>query len=359
MNGNPSEPRILWPGNRRPVCVLLDDPTPCRNPAWHEFPEQGNVAVVPNSFTERFADLIDRTGAAGKFSVIPSPGAKGRIDQGLPGIAPDELAGFIGLVRDRIAPRWDISPEMITHNKAMDLETWQPLEEREDVWGAHQDEETLTRYISRALELLRNVGLEPNGVTSPWQFGIEIEDTYVKAIERALRDVCNVKLGWYFLHVDDSLPPATAVPKRLDAQAQTALVSLISGSAGPGVHDFAWPTQRGQPAETDALLSSDRSTGRLAEIFSTHEPMLFHTHWQSLFSNGSGAGLAALGVLFDRINGWGDQIRWTPARELATYAAAREATRIDAEGNRLRFEAPFACREFTVSVAQPAGTHQP
>ncbi len=349
-------PRILWPGNRRPVMVLLDDPTPCRNPAWHEFPDQGQIAVVPNSFTERFADLIDRTGAAGKFSVIPSPGARGRIDQGLPDISSEELAGFLRLVQERIAPRWDISPEMITHNKAMDLTTWQPVAEREDAWAAHQDEQTLTAYISRALQMLRNVGLEPNGVTSPWQFGIEVEDAYANAIVTALREVCGVKVGWYFLHAVASPPPVPPVVKRLDVQTRTALVSLISASAGPGVHDFAWPTQRGEPAEIDALLTADLASGRLAELYAAGSPILFHTHWQSLFSNGTGAGLDALGELFARINRWGEHIRWTPARELAAYAAAREATQMESGAGRLTSEAPFACNEFTLRIPIPSDT---
>jgi hypothetical protein len=350
-------PTVLWAGNRRPVTVLLDDPTPCRNPAWHEFPDAGNVAVVPNSFTASFADLIDRTGAAGKFSVIPSPGAKGRIDQGLPGVSQEDLDGFLRLVRERIAPRWDISPEMITHNKAMDLATWHPLPQREDVWAAEQDEQTLTRYISLALQMLRNVGLEPNGVTSPWQFGIEVEDAYARAVATALRDVCGVNVGWYFLHANNSPPPVPPVVKQLNAQERTALVSLVSASAGPGVHDFAWPTQAGRPAEVDALVSADLGSGRLAELYRAGSPITFHTHWQSLFSNGTGAGLAALGELFDRINRWGDHIRWTSAREMAAYAAARQATRIATGSDRLTFHAPFACREFTVSVPLPAGVH--
>lgn len=348
-------PRILWPGNRCPVTVLLDDPTPCRNPAWHEFPDQGNVAVVPNRFTERFADLIECTGAAGKFSVVPSPGARGRIDQGLPGVSEEDLAGFLRIVGERIAPRWDISPEMITHNKAMDLTSWTPLAEREDAWAVHQDRQTLTDYISCALEMLRAVGLQPNGVTSPWQFGIEVEDAYADAIGTALRQVCGVQVGWYFLHAVASPSPVPPVVKRLNVPAKTALVSLISASAGPGVHDFAWPTQRGEPAALDALLTADLTTGRLAELYATRSPILFHTHWQSLFSNGTGAGLDALGELFTRINKWGKHIRWSPARELAAYAAAREATRIQVVENRITMQGPIACSEFTMAVPIPDG----
>ena len=360
MNEQTGGTPIRWPGNRVPVTVLLDDPTPCRNPAWYEFPDAGHVAVVPNSFTERFADLIDRTGAAGKFSVVPCPGAQGRIDEGMPGVDEEELAGFLRLVRERIAPRWDISPELLTHNKALDLATMRPLPEREDVWAAHQDEATLTAYIARALQILRNVGLEPNGVTSPWALGREVEEVYANAIATALREVCGVRLGWYFLHLDSHAPAVPPRVMRLDPQAGTALVSIISGSReiSSGHYDFAWRTQFGEPAEIDVLLTADGTSGRLAELFAHDSPLAFHTHWQSLFSNGSGAGLDALGQLCERINRtWGDRIRWTSARELATYCTAREATRVETGdgGRRVTFRAPFSCFEFTIAVPIPEG----
>jgi hypothetical protein len=346
--------RILWPGGRVPVSVLLDDPTPGRNPMWYEYPDAGHTAEIPNSFTERFADVIERTGARGKFSVVPCPGGQGRLDEGVPGLSTQELSAFLGIVRERIAPTWDVGPEMMTHNKAFDLETGQLLPEREDIWGAYQNVGTLTPYISLALQILRNVNLQPTGVTSPWSFGIEVEDAYNTATVTALREVCGVRLGWYFLHVDKeslAVPPRIA---RLQPDEGTALVSLVSASRDAAGHaDFAWRTQFGEPALTDALLSRDGMSGRLTELFPQREPMIFHTHWQSLFSNGSGAGLLALEDLFNRIHRtWGAQIRWMSAREIAVYATAKAATHVhlSPEGRRVRLEAPFSCRDFTVRV---------
>jgi len=356
--GAEAQVQVQWAGERLPVTVLLDDPTPCRNPAWYEYPDQGNVAVVPNSFTERFCDLIDRTGAAGKFSVVPCPGAQGRIDEGMPGVSDEDMAAFLRLVRERIAPRWDISPEMLTHNKALDLATMRPLDEREDIWAAHQNVRTLTPYIARGLEILRNVGLEPNGVTSPWAFGKEVEQDYADAMVTALREVCGVRVGWYFLHIDSDSPTVPPRVMRLDPETGTALVSIVTAArrSPTGNYDFAWPTQRGNPQEIDVLLTPDGTDGRLAELFSNGSPLTFHSHWQSLFSNGTGAGLDALGMLCERINRvWGERIRWTSARELAVYAAAREATRFETsdDGRRLRATAPFACPEFTVTIPVP------
>jgi hypothetical protein len=283
----------------------------------------------------------------------------GCIDEGIPGVSEEELNGFLRIVRERIAPRWDISPEMLTHNKALDLATMQPLEEREDVWAAHQSRETLTPYISRALQMLRNVGLEPNGVTSPWYFGIEVEQEYIEAIATALREVCGVTLGWYFTHLDSESPVVEPRVQRLDPEAGTALVALVSAARETSSqhYDFAWRTQYGEPAEIDAALTADGQWGRLAELYAAGSPMMFHTHWQSLFSNGSGAGLDALEELCERINRWGDRIRWTPARELARYAAARQATQIEVseDERRLTFRAPFSCFEFTVHIPMPAG----
>lgn len=360
MNERDTRIEVRWAGNRLPLTVLLDDPTPCRNPAWYEFPERGNVAEVPNRFTAEFAEIVERTGAAGKFSVVPCPGAQGRIDEGMPGIAPEEMEGFLAIVRERIAPRWDVSPEMLTHNKALDVDTMRPLDEREDVWAAHQSEATLTPYVTRGLQILRNVGLEPNGVTSPWAFGKEVEQDYANAIVTALREVCGVRVGWYFLHIDSDSPVVLPRVMRLDPADGTALVSIVTASrrSPRGHFDFAWATQQGEPAEPDAVLTADGSAGRLVELFANGSPMTFHTHWQSLFSNGSGAGLAALNVLFERINRvWGERIRWTSARELALYAAAREATSFTSsdDGRRVSLSAPFPCAEFTVRLPLPAG----
>ena len=90
---------------------------------WYAYPNDGHDAVIPLGFVEHFAAMIDRTGAAGKFSIVPCPGAQGRIDEGMPGIAVEDMKSFLRLVRERIAPRWDIGPEMLTHSRAIDLDT--------------------------------------------------------------------------------------------------------------------------------------------------------------------------------------------------------------------------------------------
>ncbi len=334
------------------MCLLVDDPVPCRNPMWYEFPDQGHVEEIPNGFAESFADLCEQYGVAGKFSVIPCPRAEGRVDEGLPGVPDSELREFLCIVRERIAPRMDVSPELLTHNRAVDPDTLEPLEEREDAWAARQDERTLTRYISTALAILRSAGLEPNGVTSPWALGAEIEDVYARAISAALWEVCGVRVGWYFLHADGASP---VVPPRvvlLNERERRGLVSLIPGFG----RDPFWRTQQGEEPQLDDLISSDGSRGRLADLFHAGSPVALCTHWQSLFSNGTGTGLAALEGLCARIeHNWSDRFRWTPARELAQYAVATAAVRLESEGDVIRISSPFECPRLTLELPSRPG----
>jgi hypothetical protein len=356
--GGSNVTRILWPGGRVPVSVLLDDPTPCRNPMWYEFPSAGHVKEVPNSFTERFAGVIARSGARGKFSVVPCPGGQGRLDEGVPDLPAEEMHAWLKIVNDRISPTWSVGPEMITHNRAYDMKTGGLQDDREDAWGSRQDASTLTPYISLALTILRNVGLEPSGVTSPWSFGIEVEDAYNTATAAALREVCGVLVGWYFLHVDSASGAVPPRVRRLDVERRTSLISLVSCSRDAAGHaDFAWMTQFGGDAVTDSVLTRDGTGGRLAELFPAGEPMIFHTHWQSMFSNGRGTGLDGLEEVFNRINGlWGERIIWMSARELALYTTARAATTIERtpDGQGIQVHAPFACSEFTIRTTSTA-----
>jgi hypothetical protein len=173
-----------------------------------------------------------------------------------------------------------------------------------------------------------------------------------------------VRIGWYFVHADnvsDVVPPRVMY---LDPSSGTALVTIVSGvlEEAQGYYDFAWPTQYGRPANIDTHLTAEGTSGRLATLYAHRSPIAFHTHWQSLFSNGRGEGLTALVELCERMNrAWGEGIRWTPAREIALYAAAREATEVSAldGGRRLQIAAPFTCPEFTLAVSLPGGEVEP
>ena len=54
-------------------------------------------------------------------------------------------------------------------------------------WSQKQNSKKLAKYIGFALEILKNAGLNPTGVTSPCNFGIYVEEEYVKARYSRLR----------------------------------------------------------------------------------------------------------------------------------------------------------------------------
>ena len=73
----------------------------------------------------------------------------------------------------------------------------------------------------------------------------------------------------------------------------------------------------------DRYLTEDGRGGRLAQLFDAGTPIVFHTHWQSLYSNGRRTGLRVLGEVGRRVaSAWGDGVRWVKCSGLAAEVAA-------------------------------------
>ena len=71
----------------------------------------------------------------------------------------------------------------------------------------------------------------------------------------------------------------------------------------------------------DALISPDGRTGELRDLFEAGEPLIFITHWQSLFSDGRGIGMEGFEFLLQRIEKvFGKQVEWASFGELAARA---------------------------------------
>jgi len=75
-------------------------------------------------------------------------------------------------------------------------------------------------------------------------------------------------------------------------------------------------------AGVDALLSAD-GAGRIPEVVGQGCPVVILTHWQSLYSDGTCAGLWGLGELLSRLHQrYAGDLAWTTCGELAEQAAA-------------------------------------
>ena len=232
------------------------------------------------------------------------------------------MGEWLELVRHHVTPLMDITPEILTHARAVDLESMTLLDENERDWSRHQTAASMTPYISLALEILNRVGLPAAGVTSPWDFGAEVEEEYGLAIRRAMENVNDRTQSWYFLHSDNE-----GVDFRSEVvwrEGDGWLVGLWAQ-----VDDYLWSAMetRAHDAEhiagvADAYLTADGTGGRLAALYAAQTPMVLCTHWQSLFSNGRRTGLRALDEVCRRVDQtWGDRVVWTTCSQLAEGVA--------------------------------------
>ena len=314
-----------------PVTLLIDDSSPIHLGFWHNREHKSQKhRVVPNSFLSAFADLSDAYGVRGKFSVVPMPCNLGRIDRAIHHLDAEQLQGFIHIVRERIMPGYDISPELLTHLKAVDLSvSGEPvLDFQEDEWIKQATTQQMIQYIERSLEILKKAGLEATGVTSPWATGQYNEPDYARAIGTALWSVSRIKLGWYLLHC---LTEGKARWPWVTHKADDGSCTVVTIPAG--TDDYYWPgimatSRRTAEAKyteaTDRYLTADGRGGRLRELYNQRVPLTILTHWQCLFDDGHGTGLVELEKLLQRIaHVFGDDVTWTNCRDLAKLALRR------------------------------------
>jgi hypothetical protein len=307
--------------SRVPAALMIDDGAPVNLMVWHCTWEE-HVKLVPNRLAADFAAMCERHGVMGKFSLPPMPAALGRIDRSLIDVSEAHRKGFLKIVHGRIAPRFDITPELTTHLTAytptdFNQHVW------EDAWVAQASADEIADYVALSLKMLIEAGFKPNGVTSPWDTGSTNEDVYAEGVCRAIYRVQRRKSSWYFRAFAGDQPLGPFVKWR-DKKRGLKIVS-VPVNAG----DVFWHTQYGTAAQAkrvaqagvDQFLSADGKTGRIRELVDAGMPVTLATHWQSLFSNGRMAGLAGLKLLLDRISKhFGDRIEWKRCSELAKRA---------------------------------------
>ncbi|MEI6809429.1 MAG: hypothetical protein WCN95_11970 [bacterium] len=310
---------------RIPIALLVDDGAPV-NPMFFHDPTYEHALLMPNVLVSDFADLCGKYGVRGKFSVLPMPCCLGGIDGKLNHVTKRHLAVFLKTIRNRIAPHFDITPEILTHLAAYKLEGGF-AHVYEDEWVARATIGEMTDYIALALEILEHVGLTANGVTSPWSTGEDKEEQYAQAIGNAQWRVHQRAVTWYFLHVLGDGQPRKPSVSHLNTVTGQVVVSIPATTNDP-----FWETQRpmsntrlaARGAARDgvnALLSADGKSGRIPEVVDRNCPVTILTHWQSLYSDGTYAGLWGLERLLKRLqNVYGCELRWMTCSELAEQA---------------------------------------
>lgn len=124
-----------------PISILIDDPSPVLS-VYYTHHKTGKtddgrdiIEYFSNTFLDEFCDIVRDYGIKGKFSVVPCPGNRGDIVGGIEGVKYEDMRNWLDTVKKYIAPNFGIGPEMLTHNKAVDLETGKALPMREVEWS--------------------------------------------------------------------------------------------------------------------------------------------------------------------------------------------------------------------------------
>ncbi|GIW94615.1 MAG: hypothetical protein KatS3mg110_2656 [Pirellulaceae bacterium] len=323
---------------------------------WRSMPHE-----IPDAFVRKFGEWCAEHAVKGKYSVVPYPACVGRLDRVLPGWTQQELDQSIELVRSLMMPNWDIHPEMVTHTWAIDLKTGHPYPERSikymENWdfsvGKSADE--LASYMAYALQILKNIGLPCEGITTPGGFGNRVLPQLAQATLEACRDVFQAEIPHYFRHLYDSGPrsvaPRVEYAAGLDTDAPRCVVSII-GCTG----DWTGGWDCSNRGYLDRFITPDLQSGRMVEVIERGEPACIVCHWTGIYFNGEEVGFKIFQEVVRRLHARFDNIMWMKLSEIARYWAAKELTGIERHQDRLVLRAPFGTPHFTLTIqAAPSG----
>jgi hypothetical protein len=323
---------------RVPISFIVDDP-PINSSYWlrrqpeemgfpvqprgafgtwvHRWRDQEPSKIIPNHFWKRFAAWAKAAGVKGKFTFLPCPAGLGCIDDKVEGYTDGELSELLALVREELAPSFSITPEIFTHSMAWDVQERKLLPITEYDWMGQQTEDVLADYMAEALRILVKVGINPSGITQPCNFRGD-EGLYARAVLRAMKAACGVTRTFYFLNCEAEAKAVNSPVKIADAARGEYVVSVVSAIRAD--EPFWESLYGGGDVEKMAeyFISADGKSGRFIDLLSTGSPIIFHSHGQTLFSNGAEKGFQSLQLVVRRVEKHlAGRVRWVKMMDFA------------------------------------------
>jgi hypothetical protein len=150
---------------------------------------------------------------------------------------------------------------------------------------------------------------------------MDVEKKYAQALGAAQSKVWGRDLAWYFLWSVEWRQPRPLSIEYQDAARHQTVVSVPANAP-----DIFWSMERPTLPERkqfikegiDRLVSEDGRTGRIRELIEGGFPVILLTHWQSLYTQGTGLGLEGLQTLMERIQKvFGNTHEWISCSERA------------------------------------------
>jgi hypothetical protein len=289
----------------------------------------------------------------GKYSIVPYPACVGRLDRMLPGWTMKELEDSIELVRTLMVPNWDIHPEMCTHTRVIDIRTGVPFPEFSTKfmenwdWCTGRSADEIGGYMAYALGILKNIGLNCEGITTPGGFGGTARPALAQGTFEAVRSVFKAEVPHYFRDLfaegDRSVAPLVQNAADLGTDDPKCVVHIIACTG-----DWTGGWDATEPGGVDKFITADGKAGRMVDVITRGEPALMLAHWTGIYHNGKELGFHIMQEVVKRLHARFDHLHWMKLGEVARYWAAKELTQIEAGVGGLTLQAPFACGEFTV-----------
>jgi hypothetical protein len=197
-----------------------------------------------------------------------------------------------------------------------------------------------------ALRILKNVGLQCEGITTPGGFGSRVMPQLSQATLQSCRDVFGAEIPHYFRDVfteQRSVAPRVEYASGLSGPDPKCVVSII-GCTGDWFGGWDGLT----PGSADKCITEDLKGGRLPQVIDKGEPAIIVCHWPGIYYNGEELGFKIFQEVVRRIHARYDNLIWMKLSEIARYWAAKELTEIARQGPSVTFNAPFATTRFTV-----------
>ncbi len=336
------------------ACFIIDD-LPANATYWmrrqqeafgYDVPDTGwgkgwrELAPAPKFRLEdatALADLVETFGLRGKCTVLPCPAGLGRIDRSVRLYSDSELADLLGVLRERIAPRFDITPEVLTHAMAYDVDSGAMLPHAETAYLSHLAAEgklvELVAYLRTAYIILHNAGFTPHGMT----IGAMADPSGIAGGRGLLGGEGREVFGEAILRVERQFEPPTdtsfmytgSPPVSDAARARMVPEAVYEGTFGRtfevhSLHDPAHPAMHGRAdfdKAVDRWITADGTAGEWIDHIESGAAFVFTSHAQTLNSLNTGQGLAIVREALTRLHRrYGDRLHWHTTRELCETA---------------------------------------
>jgi hypothetical protein len=366
--GKSPELKVINPLGKVPISLIIDDSTCLVNLAHFGIPQFAEVfpenyrqdwrklpREIPDSFVREFGEWAVENGVKGKYSIVPYPACTGWVNRFIPGWTKQELDESLRVVREFIAPNWDIHPEMVSHTRVIDIRTGRPFPyptpEYMENWEWSQDKsaDELAAYQSYALSILKDAGLYCEGLTTPGGYGSKNQANLALGSMQALREVYNTEIPHFFR--DLFTEKGVSVKPRLinysppGAENPDCVVSMIGCT-----DDWFGGWDGLNEGKADNFISEDLSSGRLVEVIDSNEPAIMVCHWPGIYFNGEKKGFNILKEVRKRLYLKYKNLIWMKLCEIARYWAVRELVRAGFENKILVLDTPYSCPCFTLEI---------